>query len=257
MYDVRPEEGEFFTDNYEGIVINRKMADLMGGEKPIGKYLSRNSQNMKIVGVLDNFKFNDFKAVAQPLVIFPMKPENRDNYTKQLSVRISGTDLAALYETVRQQAAKVFGEEPVVRFLDDNVQSWLMTEKQSARMVSFFTLLAIIISCLGLFGLATFMIEQKRKEIGVRRVNGAKVTEIVWLLNIGFMKPILMGFVVACPLAYYFMNRWLESYLQRTEMSWWIFIFSGVLTLLVALSALLWRTVRAAMENPVHSLRSE
>lgn len=100
-----------------------------------------------------------------------------------------------------------------------------MTEKQSARMVSFFTLLAIIISCLGLFGLATFMIEQKRKEIGVRRVNGAKVTEIVWLLNIGFMKPILMGFVVACPLAYYFMNRWLESYLQRTEMSWWIFIF--------------------------------
>lgn len=92
----------------------------MGGEKPIGKYLSRNSQNMKIVGVLDNFKFNDFKAVAQPLVIFPMKPENRDNYTKQLSVRISGTDLAALYETVRQQAAKVFGEEPVVRF-------WMIT----------------------------------------------------------------------------------------------------------------------------------
>lgn len=257
VYDVRPEEGEFFTDDCEGIVINREMADLMGGGELVGKYLTRNGENMKIVGILDNFKFNDFKAVAQPLVIFPMKPEDRVNYTNQLSVRISGTDLAALYETVRLRAAKVFGEEPVVRFLDDSVQSWLMTEQQSARMVSFFTLLAIIISCLGLFGLATFMIGQKRKEIGVRRVNGAKVTEIVWLLNIGFMKPILIGFVIACPLAYYFMSRWLESYLQRTEMNWWIFVLSGILTLLVALSALLWRTIRAAMENPVNSLRSE
>lgn len=124
-------------------------------------------------------------------------------------------------------------------------------------MVSFFSALAIVISCLGLFGLATFVMEQKRKEIGIRRVNGAKIGEIVWLLNVNFLKPVAIGFVIACPLAYYFMSGWLESYMQRTELSWWVFAAAGVLTALVAVVTLVWRSLKAAMENPVNSLKSE
>lgn len=257
VYDIRMKEGAFFTENFEGIVINQKMAELMGGGEMVGKYLNRRGESMKIVGVLDQFLFNDFKGVTEALVIFPMKPENRSYYTRQLNVRADGSDLTEVYETVRERAAQVFGEEPTVRFLDDMAQFWLQTEQQSIRMVSFFTVLAIIISCLGLFGLATFMMEQKRKEIGIRRVNGARVGEIVWLLNTNFMRPILIGFLIACPLSYYFMSRWLENYLQRTEISWWIFLLAGALTAFVALVTLLWRSLRAAMENPVHSLRSE
>lgn len=257
VYDVRMKEGVFFTENFEGIVINQKMAELMGGGDMVGKYLNRNGESLKIVGVLDRFLFNDFKGATQALVIFPMKPELRSYYTKQLNVRANGSNLTEMYEEVRGRAAKVFGEEPVVRFLEDMSQFWLETEEQSIRMVSFFTLLAIIISCLGLFGLATFMMEQKRKEIGIRRVNGAKVGEIVWLLNIHFMKPLLIGFLIACPLSYYFMSQWLENYLQRTEMSWWIFVAAGILTAFVALTTLIWRSLKAATENPVNSLKSE
>lgn len=257
VYDIRMKEGAFFTESFEGIVINRKMAELMGGGEIVGKFLNRGEQNLKIVGVLDNFLFNDFKGVTEPLVIFPMKPEARPYYTKQLNIRASGANLTEVYDMVREQAARIFGEEPVVRFINDMTQYWLQAEQQSIRMVSFFTVLAIVISCLGLFGLATFMMEQKRKEIGVRRVNGAKIGEIVWLLNVHFMKPILIGFIIACPLAYYFMSRWLEGYLQRTEIAWWIFALAGLLTAFVALATLLWRSLKAAMENPVNTLRSE
>ena len=257
VYDIRMKEGTFFTENFEGIVINQKMAEMLGEGGVVGKFLNRGNGNLKIVGVLDNFLFNDFKGVTEPLVIFPMKPEDRANRTRQLSVRVKGTNLTEMYEVVRERAAKIFDEEPIVRFMDDTTQFWLQTEQQFIRIVSFFTLLAILISCLGLFGLATFMMEQRRKEIGIRRVNGAKIGEIVWLLNVGFTKPILIGFIIACPLSYYFMSQWLENYLQRTEMSWWIFVAAGALTAFVALMTLLWRSLQAAMENPVNSLRSE
>lgn len=257
VYDLHLKEGEFFSEAHEGVLINAKLADLIGGEV-VGKYFQNDasSPKLKIVGVIDRFRFNDFKEEEGPLVIFPLLNEQKA-WANLLSIRVTGGKLGETYELVKKRAKELFGEEPVIRFLDENVDYWLASERQSAQMVSFFSVLAIVISCLGLFGLATFMMEQKRKEIGVRRVNGAKIGEIVWLLNVHFMKPILIGFIIACPLAYYFMSRWLEGYLQRTEIAWWIFAVAGLLTAFVALATLLWRSLKAAMENPVKSLRSE
>lgn len=257
VYDLRLKEGTFFSEAQEGVVINSKLAALIG-EDAVGKYFQQDaaSPKLKIIGVVDRFRFNNFKEAEGPLVIFPVFPEERP-WVGCLNIRVAGGMLGETYELVRKRTKEIFGEEPVVRFLDENVGYWLESERQSAQMVSFFSVLAIVISCLGLFGLATFMMEQKRKEIGIRRVNGAKVSEILWLLNVNFLRPIAVGFVIACPLSYYFMSQWLESYLQRTEMNWWIFVVAGILTAFVALSTLLWRSIKAATENPVKSLRSE
>lgn len=257
VYDIRLKEGEFFTESQEGVVVNRKLAELMGGNA-LDKYFQQGEETpeVKVLGVVDQFLFNDFKAEEEPLVIFPIYPEER-KWVNIVSIRVSGEKLGEVYDRIKKRTEEIFGEPPVIRFLNGDVEYWLASEKQTSHMVSFFSVLAILISCLGLFGLATFMMEQKRKEIGIRRVNGARISEIVWLLNVNFLKPILVGFVIACPLAYYFMNRWLESYLKRTEMSWWIFIVAGALTAAIALITLLWRSLKAAMENPVNSLKSE
>lgn len=120
-----------------------------------------------------------------------------------------------------------------------------------------FSGLAILISCLGLFGMATYVMQQKRKEIGIRRVNGAKVSEIIWLLNINFIRPITVAFFISCPIAYYLMSRWLEQYLYRVAIGWEIFVFTGLITGAVVILTLTWKSRKAATENPVKSLRSE
>ncbi len=253
-YDLRLKEGAFFTEAEEGILVNGKLAEMMGGDV-VGKYFERYGRKQKIIGVVKEFQFNDYKGAQEPLFISPVSEQRP--WVGSLSVRIAGDRLSETYELVRTRAKEIFGEEPVVRFLDGDVAYWVSSERQSAQMVSFFSVLAIVISCLGLFGLATFMTDQKRKEIGIRRVNGAKVSEILWLLNVNFLKPVVVGFLIACPLAYYFMSRWLESYLQRTEMNWWIFCAAGALTTVITLTTLFWRSLKAATENPVHSLKSE
>ena len=122
-------------------------------------------------------------------------------------------------------------------------------------MVTFFSILAIIISCLGLFGLATFMTEQKRKEIAVRRVNGAEIKDIVWILNMQFLKPVAIAFVLAVPVAICLLNSWLSGYTHRTELNLWVFLLSGGITILIASLTLFWRTWAAANENPVIALK--
>lgn len=253
---VRFKEGGFFSKNSEGIVINQKLAELMGGTSWIDRYIDRSDKQMKIVGVLDNFMYNNFKAESAPLVIMPVA--YNPGLESCLLVRAEGKNLKSIHQLVKQKAEQLNGGEPVsVRFLNDSVENMLISEKQSTRMVSIFSVLAVIISCLGLFGLATFMIQQKRKEIGVRRVNGARIKEIVLLLNMSFLKPVFISFLIACPLSYYFMSQWLENYLQRTGLDWWIFAGAGMITAVVAVGTLFWQSLKAATENPVKSLKME
>lgn len=252
---VKFREGGSFSKDAEGIVINQKLAEMMGGTSWVDRYIEKGKQ-MKVIGVLDNFMYNNFKVESAPLIIMPMA--YNPGQERCLMVRAEGKNLRSIYDQVKQKAEKLNGGESVeVRFLNDSVENMLASEKQSTRMVSFFSILAVVISCLGLFGLATFMIQQKRKEIGVRRVNGAKIKEIIWLLNVNFLRPVFIGFLIACPLAYYFMSRWLENYLQRTELNWWVFAGAGIITFAVAVVTLFWQSLKAATENPVNSLKSE
>lgn len=253
VYGLKYREGGFFSDSLKGVVINQKMLELMNVTDGMDKFIERGQEKHRVLGVLDNTMFNNFKAESQPIIIFPLE----EWISPQIvNIRASG-NMQTLYDEVMTTAETVFGEKPIVRFLDYNINSMLTSERETSKMVSSFSMLAIIISCLGLFGLATFMIEQKKKEIGIRRVNGARVREIIWLLNIGFVKPVMIGFLVACPIAYYLMRQWLEGYTRHTELNLWIFLSAGLITLFIAVATLIWRTWHAATENPVKALKGE
>jgi putative ABC transport system permease protein len=130
-------------------------------------------------------------------------------------------------------------------------------EKSQETLLSIFGLLTIIVSCMGLFGLTMFLTEQKTKEIGVRKVNGATVFEILVMLSKGFVVWVLIAFAIATPIAYYAMRKWLTSFAYKTELSWWVFALAGCIALVIALLTVSWQTFRAARRNPVEALRYE
>jgi len=142
-------------------------------------------------------------------------------------------------------------------FLDSILESRYKKDINTFQLMGFFAALAIFLACMGLLGVSTFIISSKTKEIGIRKVNGAKVFEIIRMLNVGFLKWIAISYVIAIPLAYYGMSRWLENFAYRTELSWWVFALAGLITVVIVLSTVSWVTYRAARRNPVESLRYE
>jgi putative ABC transport system permease protein len=142
-------------------------------------------------------------------------------------------------------------------FLDESFALMYADVQRIGRIFSAFALLAIIVACLGLFALSSFMIEQRTKEIGIRKVNGAKSIEVTTTLNKDFLTWVVIAFLIATPIAYYAMNKWLENFAYKTELSWWIFALAGLLALGIALLTVSWQSWKAATRNPVEALRYE
>ena len=142
-------------------------------------------------------------------------------------------------------------------FLDESFIEMYRAEMRVGKIAMIFSLLAILIACLGLFGLATFMAEQRTREIGIRKVLGANVQGIVRLLSADFIKLVLLSFTIAVPVAWWFMHKWLEDFAYRIHISFWVFIIAGLVTLLIALATVSFQAIRAAIANPVKSLRTE
>jgi putative ABC transport system permease protein len=143
------------------------------------------------------------------------------------------------------------------RFFDEKIASLYKEEKNTSNLIQLFAIIAILIGSLGLFGLISYIISQKNKEISIRKVNGAKVSEILMLLNKDFMIYFAIAFIIACPIAYYTMDSWLENFAYRTELSWWLFAVAGCIAMVIALLTVSGQTFRAARRNPVESLRYE
>jgi len=143
------------------------------------------------------------------------------------------------------------------QFMDEAFDSIYRSEQRVGKIFITFAILAIFIACLGLFGLATFSAEQRTKEIGIRKVLGASVLQITTLLSKDFLKLVLIAFVIASPIAYYFMDKWLADFAYRITISWWIFALAGVSAISIALFTVSWQSIKAALTNPVKSLRSE
>ena len=142
-------------------------------------------------------------------------------------------------------------------FLDEAFDDMYRQERRVSKVALAFALLAIIIACLGLFGLATYIAEQRTKEIGIRKVLGASVTNIVKMLSKDFVKLVMLAFIIATPIAWWFMSKWLEDFAFRIELKWWIFVVTGIVALLIALITLSFQAIRAAIANPVKSLKAE
>lgn len=175
-----------------------------------------------------------------------------------LFIRVGSANLTQSLKTIEDEWYKIVPDFPFVyKFLDERIAGLYRYEQEISKIFTFFAILAIFISCLGLFGLATFTAESRTKEIGVRKVLGSSAREIVFLLSRDFAKWVLLGTLIAWPVAWYGMNLWLQSFAYKTQISIWVFVSSGILALLVALVTISFRTIKAANSNPVKSLKYE
>lgn len=250
---------EFAADTNNRIILNETAVRELGFPSPeaaIGQSISaaNRTETFMVVGVTKDFHFEDLHLPITPFA-FTLNMDGNYNY---LVVHLKAGNLAAGLQAVESAWKKIVPAEPMeYSFLDEEFQKNYQAEGRLSYIVGFFTFIAILISCLGLFGLATFTAEQRTKEIGIRKVLGASVAGITGLLAKDFLKLVLISIVIASPIAYYFMQKWLSSFAYSIEISWWLFAAAGLLAVGIAFLTVGFQSVKAALANPVKSLRSE
>jgi len=204
------------------------------------------------VGLVKNFNFETLHHEVGPLMFLLQRS------TDLASFKVNTTDLASLIGEIRNKWMALAPGIPFsYRFLDDSFNEMYRSEQQVGKIAIIFSVLAILISCLGMFGLATFIAEQRTKEIGIRKVLGASVQGIAGLLSADFLKLVGIAFLIAGPFGWWLMNKWLQDFAYRVSVSWWIFLAAGSAALLIALATVSTQAVRAALANPVKSLKTE
>ena len=252
-------QGRSFSEEYptdrENYVLNEEALRITGLESPIGKMFSCWEDEGKIIGIVKNFNASSLHNEIEP-VIFTLS--QRHGSHSFIFVKITPTDIPGTLAFLKNKAAQ-FAPNNLFeyRFLDDVFDSQYQSDERRGDIFKYFTILAIFISCLGLFGMASFTAEQRTKEIGIRKVLGASVSNIMGLISKEFLVLLCVSTVIAWPVAYYLMERLLRSYAYRTSLSLWIFIISGLTAVLVALLTVCVKIIRAARSNPVDCLRYE
>ncbi len=215
-----------------------------------------NPMPFQVVGVVEDFNFTSLRENVDPFV-FRYHP-GTPWLMSWVNVKLTGEDTRAAVDYIKNVYDKLSPDKPIRHyFLDDKLNLLYAKEDRQVGMISLFSMLSLIISVLGILGLSIFTSQYRTKEIGIRKINGATVGEILALLNKSFVKWIIIAFVVATPLAYLAMNKWLENFAYKTALSWWIFALAGIIALIVALLTVSWQSWRAASRNPVEALRYE
>jgi putative ABC transport system permease protein len=254
---------EYGTDNGKAYIINESLAHelLKGNPKAsvaslIGKRFGFGGIDSvgSIVGVAKDFNFNSLHHKIETLTIFDQK----DWGYEEISVRINGGKAPQALAHIQAAWAKINpGQTFEYEFLDDHFEELYRADQQVSEIVGVLAGLAIIISCLGLFGLASYAAERRIKEIGIRKVLGASVQSVVKLLSGHFLKLVLISNLIAWPLAWFALSKWLQDFAYRIDISWWVFVLAGIAALLIALLTVSFQAIKAALMNPVKSLRSE
>ncbi|MEP3209094.1 MAG: ABC transporter permease [Maribacter sp.] len=242
---------EFGADS-TNVIINETAAQVLGlGDDPLGKKITDGGGVKTVIGVIKDFHFKSLHQPIDPLFMLY-------NPYGGLIIKAKSTDMSGLIADAHLlwdgfESDETFG----FTVLDESYRQTYVTEQKMGTVLTIFTLLTILVACLGLFGLITFTAEQRFKEIGIRKVLGSSVTEIVTMLSKDFLKLIFISFLVAFPLGYYLMNNWLESFAYRIEIQWWLFALAGLITLLIAYTTIGWKSFQAATMNPINALKDE
>lgn len=242
---------EFGTDS-TNVIINQTAAKVLGfGNNAIGKIVTDGGGDHTVVGVIRDFHFKSLHQTIDPLFLF-YRPFG-GLIVKAKSADMSGliADSSVLWNSFNTD--ETFG----YTLLDESYRQTHVAEHKMGNLLNVFALLTIFVACLGLFGLVTFTAEQRFKEIGIRKVLGSSVIEIITMLSKDFLKLVLISFFIAFPLGYYLMNKWLESFAYRIEMQWWLFALAALVTILIAFGTIGWKSFRAATMNPIKALRDE
>ena len=244
---------EFGSDAAEAVVVNEAAVKAMEMKDPIGKQLQIGDWRGRIIGVVRDYHFESLRSEIIPLAM-RIQP---DNY-RHACIRIRPRDMASTMKFLEKHWTKIYPEYPFeYSFLDDSIRGQYQVEESVGRLVLSFTVLAIFISCLGLFGLASFMTEKRTKEIGIRKACGASTSALVFLLTKDFLKLVLLACLMAMPLAAFLMNKWLQAYACRTAMGPGAIALTLLLSLAIAFATVGFHTIKSARRNPSESLRYE
>ncbi|WP_343487285.1 ABC transporter permease [Allomuricauda sp. d1] len=256
VFEVEVAEGTYYREGSMdtlNIVVNQEAVAVMGLQNPIGKSIQLWGQPRQIIGVLKDFHNQSLYEPIQP-AIFLLNPENAGSLFVKIKAKKTKEALASLEAVFKSTIPNV----PLYYdFLDEQFAASYKTELLTSTLAYYFAMISILISCLGLFGLATFMAKQRTKEIGIRKVLGAGVGSITALMSKDFLKLVLLSILVAAPLAYYFMDNWLQDFAYKINIRWWVFVLTGVLAILIALITIGFQAIKAAIANPAKSLRTE
>jgi putative ABC transport system permease protein len=251
-------EGRDFSENFgtdsTAFILNETAVKKIGYKQPIGKALWWGNHDGQIIGVLKDFHFASMHQAIEPLII--RLHESRQSGT--MLVRLQAGKTKEGLADLQRLCAEINPNFPFTyQFSDEEFTKLYKSEQTVSKLSNYFAFMAIFISCLGLFGLATFSAEQRTKEIGVRKVLGASIPNIISLLSTNFLKPVAIAMIISFPISWFAMDRWLSDYSYKITVGWPVFAIAGLMTVGIALLTVSYQSIAAALMNPVKSLRTE
>ncbi len=259
-YGIQLLQGRGFTANpvadSANVIINESFAQIINSPNIIGEIIHRGDDVFRVVGMVKNFVYNDMYGKPEPLAFFSQAHNERERFMYvRLKKNIDIEQAVAKVEAVIKKDNPAYPVD--YSFVDEQFNQFFLSEMLVSKLSRVFAALAIIISCLGLFGLAAFTAERRTKEIGIRKVLGASVAGVAGLLSTEFIKLVTVSLLLAFPLAWYAMNAWLQNYTYRITISWWVFAAAGAAAMFIAIATISYQAIKAALMNPVKAIKAE
>ncbi len=261
--NIKPRAGREFSpaypsDSVKRVIITQSMAKAMGESNPVGLLLGDDNESAntksQIIGVVPDFHLYSVADESRPITMYISAKDP----IRYIFVRVSPSALAHSMDQLKNIWKEVAPQSEFMgTFLDENINAWYQNEEMLTRVFSLAAGIAILLSCLGLFAIALMVIEQRTKEIGIRKVMGAGISNLIFVLSQDFVKLVLIALAIAIPLAWFGMKSWLDNYPVRVEISLWVFVGVGIAAVLIALATVSFQTIKAALVNPIKSLKSE
>jgi putative ABC transport system permease protein len=240
----------------EGVYLNRSAIQALGYTLDnVPASFTMHEEKIPVLGVVNDFNFNHLRETVGPLMIRQQKEET---FVSDVFLKINPLNRTETLDAIKNTYASLIDNAPFdLRFVDDAINQWYEKDERTGKIIGYFTLLSFIISAMGILAMSTFYMQQRKKEIGIRKVNGATITQILSLLNKDFVKWVGLAFIMAVPISWYAMNQWLQGFAYKTSVSWWAFALAGLTALAIALITVSWQSFQAAVANPVDALKDE
>jgi ABC-type antimicrobial peptide transport system permease subunit len=255
-FRIEIKDGRYFSSEFPSdktaIVINESAEKILGFKNPVGEIITNSGGNkLTIIGVVKDFNFKSLHTIISPLI---MQTGESNNFF----VRMKPGNLTSTIESIKKTYNEFKPDIPMdFHFLNDDFDKLYLAEQRMGKVLNFFSFLAIIISCMGLIGMSSFMTVRRTKEIGIRKINGAKPEDIYSLLSGEYVKWVLVSILIACPIAWLAMYKWLQNFAYRINLGWGVFALAGILALVIAALTVSFQSFRASGKNPVEALRYE
>jgi len=253
IIDGRDFSWDLETDKSKTVILNETAVKYFALDPAIGFEFNINNTKALVIGVIKDYHNESFQNKISPQVLWYVP-----GWNSSLSIRISSNNISETVQYIKNQWNELSPDIPFeFQFLDEKYDALYREEDKFNLLIGYFSIIAILIACLGLFGLASFSTERRNKEIGIRKINGAKISEILVMLNRDFVIRVSIACIIGVPIAWYAMHKWLQSFAYKTEVKWWIFALAGFISLSIALLTVSWQSWRAANRNPIDALKYE